>query len=139
MATTRVFGSDGAVAITGHVAAFHNWGINVTQAVQRSAAYGDTWAFKKGGIKDATGTAGGDLKYDATTHAPNLDALSSTGVAAGALTLTAATGCTYTQAGAATAIVSSGAITHAFEGATPSVLFNLDFNGAVAETWDETA
>ena len=136
MASTRIFGSDGNVACTGHNFVPNTWSIQVEQVIGEVTGYADTWTNKKGGVKRATGTMSGGLKFDAATHAPGLPAIAAAGVAAGSFTLTAVTGCTYTQASPNTAIIRTAAIQHAFLGDVV-VTFNIDFNGAVVETWDE--
>jgi hypothetical protein len=130
MAETRVVGFDGDAAITGHNAKLATWSASFPQVVTDVSAFQDTWAENRGGRRSGRFSAGGVMSFDAATTAPAADSLTQAGVA---VTLTVATGCTYTG----TAVLSNVSI-NSDSGGAARISFDGAFTGTVTETWDET-
>ncbi len=88
------------------------------------------WRNRIGGLKSLSGAASGYLEKDASSSAPNLTGIASTG--ATTFTLTAATGCTLTFAG----VISQISYGQTVDG-VGTVSFNFVSTSTVTETWDE--
>lgn len=87
------------------------------------------WMEFLGTIKSLRGSASGRMKYGATSTSPGFDALSKTG---GSMTLTMATGCTFTF----TALVSDIEVVEDAHGEA-AITFNFKSTGAVTVAWAE--
>lgn len=133
MAELDVSGFDGDVAMpAAHGGEAFSWSIRSATAVKNVSRYGGgRFAKKRGGMIEPSGHIDLFLRQNAAATAPGLF---DTAIDGATLTLTAATGCTYSG----TAVFTNGTIDHAF--ADPAVAYGWDWegNGTWTETWDET-
>ncbi len=132
MATTPATGVDGSVTFAGHIAAYNSWTLTVSQALVDVTAFGDLYAAHVGGLKFGSWTIGGTLKYDASTHSPNVEILEKTGVTG--IVLQVATGCTYTFTGIPVSCSVSSDV-----GGGARVTWSGVTSGTITEAWDESA
>jgi hypothetical protein len=125
-------GTDGSVTLpTGHNAKLHAWAADFAQTPVETTNYGDSgWRTFRGGLKGGSGAAVAWPFHNEVTSTPGFAAISSTG---GSLTLTAATGCTYTG----TAIISNIRHDTDIQG-NARMTFEFVFTGVITETWDQT-
>ena len=153
-----VHGSEGNVALGGmndNVDVFNTWSATVTRSVHDITGYGDKGRPRILGLMDVTGSAGGTVKYNVAHSAPNaggsattsstpgdtegsagLQTFGATGDASNPITLTFATGCTWSFAG----VIDSMAATSTMGGDTTITMnFQMAGGALMVETWDETA
>jgi hypothetical protein len=134
-----IVGNDGGVNFGGdYFMSFNAWSLNLTKTSTDITAFGDAGKRRRLGVIDMTGSAGGHMKYNASSTDPGLaDFVSATsvdGVASCVFTVIA--GCTIT----ATVVVSQIALSSDKNGdATASFNFELSGGAAPSVAWDETA
>jgi hypothetical protein len=137
MAETVIIGTNGNVTLpTDFSAALNQWYLTLEQTPVETTNYGDSGnRTYRGGLRGGAGSATGFPSFDAAASAPGWDKIADgTYGAPAAITLTAATGCTYTG----NVIVSGIAFGHDLQG-NATITFNFVFSGAITETWDESA
>ena len=131
MAATCVAGINGSVTLPTHKIKARAWSLSIFQDFNDSTGFSSTGDWREGlaGLKGARGAISGYLEFDDASTAPAFST-----PASGSFTLTATTGCTYTFSG----VVTSCSVSHSVDG---NLSANVEFsvNGAVTETWDETA
>jgi hypothetical protein len=132
MAVTRVGGKDGAVSLpSGFNADFASWTLRCSQPVDDDTSYTDTGTGSShagAGTIDYNLTAAGFLKANAASTAPGLDSFSET---AGAVTLTAKTGCTETG----NFIMSGATLDHRKRAGAVPISYEGINKGDLTETW----
>lgn len=132
MAAQFLTGINGGVTLpSGHVAKLRAWSLSVNQEVHDVTNFDSTgdWHECIAGLKSWSGVASGFVQDNDSNLAPNVDT-----PASGSITLTVRTGSTF----AGTCIISNIAIGQAVDGVC-SIAFAFVGNGALTETWDETA
>jgi hypothetical protein len=132
MPSTVAIGTDGNVTLpSGHAAKLMSWAADFSQAAIETTNYADSgWRTFRGGLKGASGAAVGFPFFDVASSTPGFQVIASGG---GSLTLTAATGCTYTG----TAIITNIRHDTDLQG-NARITFEFQFTGAITETWDVT-
>lgn len=132
MAETRIIGNDGSVTfLSGHNVEANSWSLTINAVVSDTTAYGDTFRTFRGGVKQWSGSVSGFMSFDATSTAPSVDDFSGTPAA---ITLTAATGCTYGGS-----VIISNVVINTTKTGDATISFDLQGSGTLTETWDETA
>lgn len=140
MAAKPIAGISGSVTFAGHIGRAMQWTVNSVQDINDASGFGLTsnWRSNLPGMKGWRASVSGYLLFDDTGVAPSAD-FSATGdsTATGAtvtFTGTATTGCTLSGVGYPAGITVG-------TGINGNGTFSLDIvgDGALAETWDETA
>jgi len=147
-----ITGNDGFVHLGSHgYAHFSTWAATFTRTSTLLTGFDDSVARRRLGVLDATGSAGGHLKYDTANNTPTGHFIAGTdgsptnimdghNITLGAIGVTtngdsAGNGkCGYNI----TAVLSSIALSSDKNG-DATVSFNWEASGAIAEIWDETA
>ncbi len=134
MAVKRIVGNEGSATIDTHNIAINSWSMNISRVVNDVTAYADTSSQFRGGIPTYTGSVAGFMEYDASSTSPSLSATDFETGDTVTITLTPATGCSYSGP----AVISGVSLASSKTGDT-TISFDFSFDGAPTETWDETA
>lgn len=132
MAEQDVSGFDGDVTMpTVHGGEAFAWSLRSSTAVKNTSRYGGgRFAKKRGGMIEATGHVDVFLRMDAANTSPGAFDTVPDG---SAITLQAATGCTY----GGSAVFTNFTLDHTFADPAVAAGWDFEFNGTVTETWDE--
>jgi predicted secreted protein len=137
MAAKAIAGTSGSVTYAGHIGRAMQWTVNSVQDINDASGFGlsGNWRSNLAGMKGWRASVSGYVLYDDTGVAPNADFSASLDSTTGiTFTGTVFTGCTLVGVGFPTAI-SVGT------GINGNATFSIDIvgDGALTETWDETA
>ncbi len=126
----RIVGNEGVVSFGVHSILANAWSISISRVVSDVTAYGDGGTRVIGGMPSYTGSVSGFLETDAADTSPELTGkFYSDDVVA--VTLTAATGCTYT---CSTCHVSGASVNVSKTGDT-TISFDFTASGGFVEAW----
>lgn len=129
MAETRLNGYTGGVTLpSGHAAKLSAWSADFDMTTSDVTAFGDTFRQFAGGVLSGRGSASGSMSYAAASTAPGAFTTRQT---AASLTLTIATGVTYSGS----ALLSNIAVTSDIKGGDAAITFDFVFTGTITETW----
>jgi len=128
---SRIVGNEGAVSFGTHSILANAWSISISRVVSDVTAYGDASSRVRGGMPTYTGSVSGFLEKDSSNTSPELVGSFSTGADV-AVTLTAASGCTY----ACSTCQVSGASVNVSKTGDTTISFDFTASGGFAETWN---
>lgn len=132
MASTDISGFDGDATLPNiHGGEAFAWSLRSATAVKNTSRYnGGRFAKKRGGMIEVTGHVDIFLRQGSANDAPGAFDTVPDG---SAITLQAATGCTY----GGTAVFTNFTVDHTFGDPAVAAGWDIEFNGTVTETWAE--
>jgi len=127
----RIVGNEGVVSFGVHSILANAWSISISRVVSDVTAYGDASSRAVGGMPTYTGSVSGFLEKDSSNTSPELvGTFDSDDVVA--VTLTAASGCTY----ACSTCHVSGASVNVSKTGDTTLSFDFTASGGFTEAWN---
>jgi len=133
-----VVGTGGVVALpTGLNLVATSWGLTITQGVDQFTPLASQWQVTLGTNGAWSGTCTGKVQFDSASTSPVPITTTDVDIAnmKGTVTLTAATGCTYSGA----CVISQVSIDRPENLATATVTITFEGNGVLGTAWDQTS